>query len=372
MDPLTRAGTAFKKDLLAWLYPSPLRRDPKELPASARMVVSGASPKDVASTLRWAELDPACRHPFFVLDGPFEGMQAFLREAHALFVRDEAALRKGLAEDGMVVPEVSAGAAFADETALAAVLAKWGAAVGQVLSGLLVALAPSAVRAEADYQKLTQALVARAQRTKLMVLLRDFGDAATEGMVPYEVRCEVDSDALAKHLANLGNPTAGGAAPPAKKGPPGIESGNEPVKAGPSRATGASLRRLLVEAGELLSKGRFAEGASKLRAARMLCFLSGLPKEEAVVSVSLGTALFGAGDEERALAAFARGRQVALAEGSPEVAAQACMGVGAVHVAKKRVGAAEEAYAEAAKLAEGLPPLREEAERMLGTCRGLA
>ena len=125
MDPLTRAGTAFKKSLLAWLYPSPLRKDPKELPASARMVVSGASPKDVASTLRWSELDPACRHPFVIFDGPFEGRQAFLDGAHALFVRDEAALRKGLLDDGMVVSEVSAGAAFADEAALANALPSW-------------------------------------------------------------------------------------------------------------------------------------------------------------------------------------------------------------------------------------------------------
>jgi tetratricopeptide (TPR) repeat protein len=136
-----------------------------------------------------------------------------------------------------------------------------------------------------------------------------------------------------------------------------------------SQDAARTLRSLVLDAGEALSAGRHAVAAKKLRAARTLCRLSGLTREEATMLVMVGAAHMNAGDEKRALAAYGEAKAMGEEHGYTDTVVQALFGIAGVHVAARRFGEAEKHYAEVEAVAtEELAPLRLEALRMRGIC----
>jgi hypothetical protein len=313
MDPVTRAAKALGEALRGRLRAAP-GGDPKR-PAATRIVLEHASPKDLVSALRLAEHHPESRYPFVLFDGPFGDERGFLAGAGAIVARDEQALREGLGEDGLVVAEAAPSLPLSDAAAFGAALGRWARALTPTLDGLVVGLVPSSVRDAEGYRRVVETVLAHAAGQPIHVLVRDFGDPALAGMCPEVVTHALDPAEVARHLANLGS-GAGAKGAPEREGA-GPAAGPVTVDGKPvlSEAGGAALRRWLLEAGEASSRGAFAEAVKKLRAARMSCHLAGLTREEAIVEVSLGTAHFSAGEVERALAAYARGKGLALAAG---------------------------------------------------------
>lgn len=366
MDPVTRAAKALGEALRGRLRAAP-GGDPQR-PAATRIVLEHASPKDLVSALRLAEHHPKNRSPFVLFDGAFGDETGFLAGAGAIVARDEQALREGLGEDGLVVAEAAPSLPLADAAAFGAALGRWARALTPTLDGLVVGLVPSSVRHAEGYRRVVETVLAHAAGRPIHVLVRDFGDPALAGMCPEVVTHAVDPAEVARHLANLGS-GAGAKGAPEREGA-GPAAGPVTVDGKPvlSEAGGAALRRWLLEAGEASSRGAFTHAVKKLRAARMSCHLAGLTREEAIVEVSLGTAHFSAGEVERALAAYARGKGLALAAGVEVVAAQACFGVGAIHFAASRWAEAEVAYGEAEALAKDAEPLALEAARLRGEC----
>jgi tetratricopeptide (TPR) repeat protein len=128
----------------------------------------------------------------------------------------------------------------------------------------------------------------------------------------------------------------------------------------------------LLEAAFLQSKGEFREALTQLRAARTLCQLSHLPKEEALVHLSLGSTYFAQNNERGALASYAACRALGQRVKDPALEAQGLLGAAAVHFSKARYREAAAAYGELSELVAGKPgPLRAlwlEAQRMRGEC----
>ncbi|XYH95153.1 hypothetical protein ACMHYB_46315 [Sorangium sp. So ce1128] len=192
-------------------------------------------------------------------------------------------------------------------------------------------------------------------------------------LLPGSARFEIDQAALLDSLKQIGG---GGAPPSAERQPKLAPQQKDAVERALGRKiasedAGASLRRLLLDGGKAMQDGAFKLAVRKLRAARMLCHLSGLEQEEAAASIALGSAATAAGDSRAALAAFRHGKALALAAGHRLLGAHAALGEAGVLLAAKRLAEAREAYAEVARLGEAAPALVIEAMRMHGECSRL-
>ncbi|KYF91673.1 hypothetical protein BE20_14100 [Sorangium cellulosum] len=326
-------------------------------------------------TLRWMEWQPDNRHPFVVVEAPFAGEAAYVEAIAERLERDLAALRDGLAKDGLALPPLPPARGPVDQAALRKRLAEAGRTAAGVLDGLVVVLAPAQVEQASAYRDLVGRLVAVSNGTTLRLAALEVPGSDLAALLPGEARFEVDQAALLDSLKQLGGdgtpaPTEGEGRPklaPRQKDAVERALGRKIA----SEDAGASLRRLLLDGGKAMQDGAFKLAVRKLRAARMLCHVSGLEQEEAAASIALGSAATAAGDPRAALAAFRQGKALALAAGRRLLGAHAALGEAGVLLAAKRLAEAREAYAAAANLGEEAPALVLEAMRMHGECSRL-
>ncbi|WP_437721922.1 hypothetical protein [Sorangium sp. So ce861] len=319
------------------------------------------------------EWQPDNRHPFVVVEAPFTGEAAYVEAIAERLERDVAALREGLAEDGVALPPLAPSKGPIDEAALRRRLMEAGRAAAGVLDGLVVVLAPARVEQVAAYRDVVARLAPVSNGTTLRLAALDVPGSELAALLPGEARFEVDQAALLDALKQLG----GDGAPAPTGGQPKLAPRQKDAveralgRKIPSEDAGASLRRLLLDGGKAMQDGAFKLAVRKLRAARMLCHVSGLEQEEAAASIALGSAANAAGDPRAALAAFRQGKALALAAGHRLLGAHAALGEAGVLLTAKRLAEAREAYAAAASLGEDAPALVLEAMRMHGECSRL-
>ncbi|WP_437619936.1 hypothetical protein [Sorangium sp. So ce1151] len=371
MDPITLAAQRFRREWQAFWSPPPGHE--RSGPNALRVRTGPADRRDWLKTLRWMEWQPDNRHPFVVVEAPFTGEAAYVEAIAERLDRDLATLREGLAEDGLALPPLAPSTGPIDEAALRRRLVEAGRTAAGVLAGVVVVLAPARVDHAAAYRDLIARLMTVSNGTTLRLAVLDVPGSDLDALLPGSARFEIDQAALLDSLKQIGG---GGAPPAAERQPKLAPQQKDAVERALGRKiasedAGASLRRLLLDGGKAMQDGAFKLAVRKLRAARMLCHLSGLAQEEAAASIALGSAATAAGDPRAALAAFRQGKALALAAGHRLLGAHAALGEAGVLLAAKRLADAREAYAEVARLGEEAPALVLEAMRMHGECSRL-
>ena len=363
MDPLTLASKQFRTNLLAiW---EPLGAPPLDS-SVLRVAYSHSDAKELVKTLRIQEWQPDNRRPFVIVSAPFRDEASFLGAFFAQLERDYGALRKGLGEEGVELPELSAPKQRPLAEELRARLTFIAKEVGSALGGLVLAIMPERIEDDAAYAKVARGLLSTNAPANTHLLL---GDAeALRDVVPGLVTFAVDEPALRAYLKSLGQqPSAGPSASTSSLNP--TEKAALEARIGrklPSRNTATDLRGYLLDAAAALEKQDWKLAVKKFRAARMLCRVSGLVEEEACASIALGSAEFALGDRRAAIAAYRRGGELATQRGNVTLAAQAELGVAAVHFAAGEWEKARVAYRAVAGMTKDLPPLHVDAIRMEG------
>ena len=366
MDPITLAARRFAAEFEAFWSPPPGHA--VKGPPALRVVVSRSDRKDFIKALRVMEWQPGNRRPFVIVEAAFTSKAAFALGATSALEADYEKLRKGLAEDGLVIPALVPCEPPVTTERFLAQLDFATRSVSQVLDGLVVVLVPSSIEEGAPYAPFAQRLAAISNGTTLRVGVLD--EPSLGSALPGQACFAVDQDALLAFLKELKpNQSKGPASPAPQLSPPQKAALEKELnRRVTSQPTGDALRTLLLDAGKAMSDGHFKVAVRKFRAARMLCHLSGLTQEEAVTSIALGSAALAAEDKRAALAAYRAAKQIALANDLPVMAAQAELGIAGAHWSTQDLGYARASYVEVARLSESIPALRIEAMRMEGEC----
>ena len=366
MDPITIASKRFQRQFNAFWNPPPgaVVAGPPVL----RLVFERSERKEVLQTLRLLEWAPTNRRPFILLEGDVDTLERSVHGATVQLEGDYEKLTNGLAADGVSIAPLTPLDRPVTLPALVAAIRTASQQIASALDGLVVVWIPSRVSDQALNSTIVNALAGISDGRTLRLAI---GDApGTERSFPSFASFEVDEDALLKHLKNLGREKSSGPAAKSKALTPTEKASleRELGRAFPSEATGMDLRAYLLDAAAALRTGGFKIAAKKFRAARMLCHVSGLLDEEAMVSIALGSAAYGAGDRAAAFHAYRRGKEIALARGNKLLAAQAELGVAVVHLASTDYSRARESYGEVITLTSDVPALRIDALRMMGEC----
>lgn len=365
MDPITLAAKQLHADIEAFWSPhpgAPIAPGPRIL----RLVVNPSERRDLLKALRWFEWSPVNRRPVILFEEPFEDEPSWLRALIAKTSDGCEAVRKGLAEDGMLLtptPARPTDAVLDATTARRYVDTAAECMVNGALDGLFVAVAPKRVTDPRAYRatlaKLTALPIGRALR--VAVLDSPGAEQKLRALFPAEARFEVDRAELFAFLKQTGpKPSAGPTIPKAAWS-----------SALPARQVGETLRVLLLEAGQALSVDMARLTVQHFEAAQELSRENDLTAQECAIGIGLGSAHGAAGDEAAALAAYDDAMQRALTADRLPLAAQALLGMAGIHFSKGRYAEARIAYETIARLTIAVPPLAEEARRMQKQCREL-
>ena len=366
MDPITIAAKRFTVEFEAF-WSAPPGHGVKGPPA-LRLLVTRADRTEMLKALRLMEWQPRNRRPFVLVEAAFTSEAAFALATACTLERDYEQLRNGLAKDGLTIPALASAERPVSIARLAAQLAVAAAGVRQVLDGLVIALCPASVAEGAPYPTFALRLASASNGSSLRVCVLD--DPRLRKKLPGQASFAVDPDALHAFLKELkpARSKGPGAAAP-RLSPPRKAALEEKLKRRiPSQATGDELRTLLLDAGKAMRDGQLRTAVRKLRAARMLCHLSGLTVEEAATSLALGSAALAAQDKRAAIAAYRTAKQIAVAGALPAIAAQAELGIAGTHWSTHHYRDARASYAEVMRLAGSIPALQREAMRMQAEC----
>jgi len=366
MDPITLASKRFHTEFASFWDPPPGNTPPN--PPVLRIVVQPSSRADAVKSLRLLEWEPENRWPFLILETSIASSDLTLAALASNMEANYEKLRSGLAQDGLSIPALERIARPVQVGAFASQIASAARNVATVLGGLMVVLMPERIHDEALYSSITCALAEEADLSFMRVAVRDHGSIAQR--FPGFAAFEVDRAALVQYLKDAGKPTKD-APPDGRPRPTPAQRHASELRAGkriPSEGTGSDLRALLLDANSAMGERNFKGAAKKFRAARMLCHLSGLDDEEAVCSIALGSVVFAAGDKMGAIAAYRTAKAIGLRRNNKTLAAQAELGVAAMHFAGRAFEAARASYRDVAELSADMPPLALEAERMVGEC----
>lgn len=335
MDPITRAARGLLQSIEKGLARGP----------ALRLHSAAGQRKTLIQSLHLGEWQADNHWPLCLVEAGFGGAQEYAAALARRIREDFAALREGLAEDGVALAEAPAGA----ETTVAgcrALAGRLGGALAQTgaVAGLCVALVPAQAPDDAAWPEFVAALVAAAPAGVRWLVWDPAPEPLAEVLPPRAV-LELDEDEAWKYIQ----------AQSRKNMPPG--TGDDPrthLLAAAEAARASDLR------GALAAYGRAAAAYER----------AGAASEAATVRVAMGSLTAGTGDVPGGLAHFDRAAQQAGQAGAWGVACQAQLGAAAVLLQREDLPGAERRYAAAAELAHRAesPPLRVEALRMAGTC----
>jgi hypothetical protein len=366
MDPITLAARRFMAEFESFWSPPPGHQ--VKGPPALRLVVDRSDRKDLLKTLRVMEWQPDNRRPFVIVETAFSSEAAFALGAASSLEAEYEKLRKGLADDGLLIPALAPCMRPVTTERFMVQLDLAVQGVSQVLDGLVLVLIPSSVEEGAPFASFVERIASISNGTTLRMGALDQPNLRSN--LPGQASFAVDQAALLAFLKELKpNRSQGPASPAPQLSPPqkaALE--RELNRRITSQPTGDALRSLLLDAGKAMSDGQFKTAVRKFRAARMLCHLSGLAQEEAVTSIALGSAALAAQDKRAALAAYRAAKKLALAGEFTVMAAQAELGIAGAHWSTQDFGDARVSYVEVARLAESIPALRLEAMRMEAEC----
>ena len=363
MDPITRAARQLHADIDAFWNPhpgAPIAAGPRVL----RLVVSPSERGDLLKALRWLEWSPTNRRPVILFEELFEDEPRYLRALITKTAGDCEAVRKGLAEGGVLLtlPPASPADAVLDATT-----ARWyldaaaACVVNGSLDGLFVVVVPKRVADPKAYGATLAKLMASPIGQALRLAVLDIPGAELGELVLTEARFQVDRAELLAFLKQVGpKPSAGSAIPKPSW-----------LSALPSRQVGETLRVLLLDAGQALAEGKARLAIKHFEAAQVLSREYDLTAQECAIGLGLGSAHLLASDEPQGLAAYDAAVRRAVAAELRPLAAQARLGMAGIHFSRGRYTEARTGYETIARLTIDVPPLVEEAQRRQKQCRQL-
>lgn len=216
MDPITRAAKQLHADIDAFWNPhpgAPIAAGPRVL----RLVISPSERGDLLKALRWLEWSPTNRRPVILFEEAFEDEPRYLRALVTKTANDGEAVRKGLAEGGVLLtlPLASPADAVLDATTARRYLdAAAACVVNGSLDGLFVVVVPERVAAPNAYGATLAKLMASPIGPALRLVVLDIPGAELGALLPTEVRFQVDRAELFAFLKQIGpKPSAGPAIP---------------------------------------------------------------------------------------------------------------------------------------------------------------
>jgi hypothetical protein len=353
MDPIMKATKSFLAEMEAlW------KRDPGP---AVRMVAEPADRAAVIKALRLGELAPENKRPLFLHEAPFMERSAYFAGLAEAIEADYAALRAGVAEEGVLLPPFPSTSSAGEsryrpmERALRAV-ERASVLLGPKLDGLTLALVPSRVEEEATMLRASvEAILCapRGERTRIAIF--DPGGLTLGPILEQRrVRFEIDAPALGAFLEQLGQRGS--------RGPGAAEAPRTSL-----------LRDHLSAAARATEASRLDDALAHYRAARAICRAEGRVVEEATVLMALAGLFFARQTATLAMTAYEDAAALAVGATAWALAAQARLGAGGVAMAMEWYADADTSYraaAEAATRAE-VPDLAQEALRMGAVCREL-
>ena len=261
MDPITRAARQLHADIDAFWNPhpgAPIAAGPRVL----RLVVSPSERGDLLKALRWLEWSPTNRRPVILFEEQFEDEPRYLRALITKTADDCEAVRKGLAEGGVLLtlPPASPADAVLDATTARRYLDAAACVVNGSLDGLFIVVVPNRVADPNAYGATLEKLMASPIGPALRLAVLDSPGAELGALLPTEARFQVDRAELLAFLKQVGpKPSAGPAIPKPSW-----------LSALPSRQVGETLRVLLLDAGQALAEGKARLAIKHFEAAQVL------------------------------------------------------------------------------------------------------
>jgi hypothetical protein len=394
MDPLSRTIQQFREEFRA------LRDEGR-----ARVVLvhcDATQMETVAKVLRAEEWQPDNKAPFLIFNTAYSDPAVAYKTMSAIVEQHYRVLRKGLAEDGIRLPEwqvrLSGG-----ETTLAVFLAHlqtFQRNLVKPLEGVWVCWVPPAVSNAAQWVKDIQTVLAFEFSPTVRFLFAEAeGGPLHKPMVALgEKACllpfKVDGKGLMDYFKKLSAP----AAPQAPKPHPGTMPGSArpdveppPRRFGPKQISedslraaiqagtvpplllpsqGARLRELILEAASAAGENRAADALRFQQEARALCGQAGVKPEQALMTLVLACYHTQFKQYEHAAERYREAATLAEVAGAFPQAAQARLGHASLLLMLKQPEQAAQQYELAAEAAlkGNVTMLRIEALRMAGTC----
>jgi tetratricopeptide (TPR) repeat protein len=399
MDPITLASRRFQEEFLRFWNPPPGH----ELagPRVVRLAVAGTSTMNVRKSLRLLERRPGGQRPYLIVDAPVSSRSEYIAAIASAFEVNYAALVQGFAEQGIAIPAVPRTPRPVTISGVVETLRRIVAGTFEALDGLALVLLPARIDDPTSYAEILAALASASDGSQWpsgpppqgssqlpsgssphgsQLWLAALDHDVISSNYPGSASFTVDEAALVQHLKTLGQDSRGPAAKPpgsslagSSRAARAAPSGNAALEGGLgqqslAKTTGIDLRAYLLDAAAAMGEGKHKLAVRHFRAARMLCRVNGFADGETLTSIALGSAAYGAGDKRGALAAFGHAKNMALARGNNVLAAQAELGIAAVHLASADYALARKGYAEIMELAAAIPALRLEAMRMEAEC----
>jgi hypothetical protein len=171
VDPITIAAKRFAVEFETFWRPPPGHQ--VKGPPVLRLVANRTDRKDMIKVLRVMEWQPGNRRPFVIVESAFASEAAFaLATASALEAHYEE-VRKGLAEDGLMIPALALAERPVTTDRLMAQIRFAAEAVSQVLEGLVLALVPESVAEGAQYAPFVDRLASTSNGSTLRVCVHD-------------------------------------------------------------------------------------------------------------------------------------------------------------------------------------------------------
>jgi tetratricopeptide (TPR) repeat protein len=366
MDPITRAATNFAEQAAAFWQSG-----------QGQLLLLCALPAqrlNLAKFLRAQESALDNRWPLVLFDAPFDSAAAYAAALCKRIAQDYAAVRDGVALEGVSLDEFPPASATATVRGVATVLEQMAKLLGARLDGVHLTLLPSRIDNAETWKKFVADLLEISFSKRARISVYDAPDGVLASLFKARAVFEVDESALLDYFRQAGNKqSAGPARPP--KAPALTDEQRARVEQRLGRRLleqdkAAQLRELLLDAAQHNRKSDHQAALSCYLAAQRLCQAEAAVQEESMVLMALASAYLTLKQPTQALASYASAARLAEAESLWPVASQAMMGSGAVRLMNGEWQRAAQDYEKAAAAAERaqVAMLRIEALRMAGTC----
>lgn len=328
-----------------------------------RLIVDDADRGELVKALRLAEASHENRRPLVLYEAPFAETDSYFNGLCNRIAEDYESLRKGAAEEGVVLAPFgrseNVGAEHIDPIGRAVLHAeRFAALLGERLDGVLVVLIPAWVEGAARWRECIETFAEAPFSQRVRVAVVDRPGGALEPVLGVGgARLAIDRTALSAYAKQLTS-----------------REHRDPAGASQPVCTKArELAHVLLDAADRTRQGDMMGAAERYGRAITLCQAAELTTEEASVRMAHAGACLAAGNAPAALESYSKAAELGERENAFPIVCQARLGAAGVAFAFKRYGHAAMAYeaaAEAARRAE-LPLLRIEALRMAGTCHVL-
>lgn len=368
MDPITRAAKAFNEQSETYWQSGKGQ--------TLLMVADPAGRLDLSKFLRAYESSLDNRWPLVLFDSPFTDVKGYLHELQQRIITDYAAIRDGVAREGVFFAAYDAPECPAATTnTLMSTMEKVAGLLSVRLAGLHVALMPSRIADSSLWKSLIADLCNRSWSPQVRLAICDTPSGVLSDIFPAQAQAQfaVSEAELIEFFRQAGNQKSAG--PPRKSSVPELST-EQRVKVEQDLGrkllpppAGTRLRELLLVATQHNRTGEHAAALRSYLEAQKLCQEHEVVHEEIMVLMALASGYLALSDPEQALVTYRRAAELSHAIGMKPLAGHAWLGVAGVLFMLGRYLPAALSYEQAAEAARQaqVPMLHIEALRMAGT-----